>query len=41
MLEEAKRYHMLPARRQEFTSKRASYRNAYDLEEVSFHRDFL
>lgn len=34
MLEEAKRYHMLPARRQEFTSKRASYRNAYDLEEV-------
>ncbi|KAK7491628.1 hypothetical protein BaRGS_00017081 [Batillaria attramentaria] len=34
MLEEAKRYHMLPARRQEFTSKRASYRNSYDLEEV-------
>ncbi|KAL8568216.1 hypothetical protein ACOMHN_027739 [Nucella lapillus] len=34
MLEEAKRYHMLPARRQEFTSKRASYRNSYDMEEV-------
>ncbi|GFS02581.1 kelch-like protein 29, partial [Elysia marginata] len=33
MLEEAKRYHMLPARRQEFTSKRASFRNSFDLEE--------
>ncbi|XP_046380582.2 kelch-like protein 24 [Haliotis cracherodii] len=34
MLEEAKRYHMLPARRQEFTSKRAVFRNSFDPEEV-------
>ncbi|XP_041369635.1 kelch-like protein 24 [Gigantopelta aegis] len=34
MLEEAKRYHMLPARRQEFTSKRAAYRNSFDPDEV-------
>ncbi|ESO92835.1 hypothetical protein LOTGIDRAFT_190348 [Lottia gigantea] len=34
MMEEAKRYHMLPSRRQEFTSKRSSFRNSYDLEEV-------
>lgn len=34
VLEEAKRYHLLPARRQEFVSPRMSFRNFGDFEEV-------
>ena len=34
LLEEAKRYHLLPARRQEFVSPRMSFRNFGDFEEV-------
>ena len=34
VLEEAKRYHLLPARRQQFVSPRLSFRNSVDFEEV-------
>lgn len=34
ILEEAKRYHLLPARRHEFVSSRLVYRNSGDFEEV-------